>query len=224
MATSNNEITSIYNSRKTLLEIFGDTDIFWFLQQQSIQEYRNFTINEVEAMAKNNQLDMLLKSEIDFGTTYIKYMMNKSSVRLNVLDDLVEELFEIEGILGKKDTLVIVINDEPNDSMIAKLSYLYDNKGYFVVAHNINRLQRNIMKHTLVPKHTIVLDTKPDDETETMVDKLIAKYNLKSLSQLPEISRFDPVALLICLRPGQICEITRKSPTSITSLYYRICV
>jgi len=52
MASSNNEITSIYNSRKTLLEIFGDSDIFWFLQQQSIQEYRNFTINEVEAMAK----------------------------------------------------------------------------------------------------------------------------------------------------------------------------
>lgn len=224
MATSNNEITSIYNSRKTLLEIFGDPDIFWFLQQQSIQEYRNFTINEVEAMAKNNQLDMLLKSDIDFGTIYIKYMMNKSSVRLNVLDDLVEELFEIEGILGKKDTLVIVINDEPNDSMIAKLRYLYDNKGYFVVAHNINRLQRNIMKHTLVPKHTIVVDEKPEGETKSMVDKLIEKYNLKSMSQLPEISRFDPVALLICLRPGQICEITRKSPTSITSLYYRICV
>jgi DNA-directed RNA polymerase subunit H (RpoH/RPB5) len=80
------------------------------------------------------------------------------------------------------------------------------------------------MKHVLVPQHNIVSDLKLEGESETMVDKIIAKYNLKSKSQLPEISRFDPIALLICLRPGQICEITRKSPTSITSLYYRICV
>ena len=221
---SNDEITSIYNSRKTLLEIYDDAETFWYLKKQHLLEYRNFTINEVEAMAKNNQLDMLFKSELDFGNTYVKYMLNKSTIRLTVLDDLVEELFEIEGILGKKDTLVLIINDEPNDSMVAKLRYLYDNKGYFVVVHNINRLQRNIMKHKLVPKHTIIEDTIKGDDGKTQADKIILKYNLKSRSQLPEISRFDPVALLICLRPWQICEITRKSQTSISSEYYRVCV
>jgi DNA-directed RNA polymerase subunit H (RpoH/RPB5) len=209
MSSSNTELTAIYNSRKTLLDIYENTDSFWHLQRSSIAELQNFT---------------MLKSELDYGNIYVKYMMNKSTIRLTTIDDLVEEVFETESILTKKDTLVLIINDEPNDSLIAKMRYLHDNKGYFVVVHNINRLQRNIMKHKLVPQHNIVSDLKVEGEPETMVDKIIAKYNLKSKSQLPEISRFDPIALLICLRPGQICEITRKSPTSITSLYYRVCV
>ncbi len=62
MSFSNAELTSIYNSRKTLLEIYGDEEIFWKLDQRTVLEYHNFTINEIEAMAKNNQLDMFLKS------------------------------------------------------------------------------------------------------------------------------------------------------------------
>jgi DNA-directed RNA polymerase subunit H (RpoH/RPB5) len=223
MSFSNAELTSIYNSRKTLLEIYGDEEIFWKLDQRTVLEYHNFTINEIEAMAKNNQLDMFLKSQTDSGKIYVKYMLNKSAVRLNLVDNLVEELFEYEGVLGKSDTLVLIINDEPNDSMVAKLQYLYDNKGYFVVVHNINRLQRNIMKHELVPKHRIIEDLVGSDGKST-IDIFMTKYNLKSKSQLPEISRFDPVALLVCLRPGQICDIDRKSPTSVVSKYYRVCI
>ena len=40
---------------------------------------------------------------------------------------------------------------------------------------------------------------------------------------MPQISRYDPVAQAIGLRPGQICKITRPSKTAITSNYYRIC-
>ena len=44
-----------------------------------------------------------------------------------------------------------------------------------------------------------------------------------SLSELPEISRFDPVASLMALRPGEIIEIIRPSPISIINKYYRLC-
>jgi DNA-directed RNA polymerase subunit H (RpoH/RPB5) len=175
-----------------------------------VSSYNNFNINEVEAMAKNNQLDMLMKSS--HHSAYVKYLLSKSAIRLTAIDDLVEELFEIEAVLTKKDTLIIVVNDEPNDSMIAKLRYLYDHRGVYVVVHNIKRLQRNILKHGLVPNHSIVEDVQKID------------YSLKDLSQLPEISRFDPVALLIELRPGQVCKIDRKSITSAESTYYRYCV
>ena len=50
------------------------------------------------------------------------------------------------------------------------------------------------------------------------------KYNLMQRTQFPEISRFDPVARVIGLRPGQICKITRPSKTAIESNYYRVCV
>lgn len=60
--------------------------------------------------------------------------------------------------------------------------------------------------------------------TNSEVDVLKKEFNLKNLQQLPEMSRFDPVALIIGMRPGQVCKIERKSPTSMVSNYYRICV
>ena len=43
-------------------------------------------------------------------------------------------------------------------------------------------------------------------------------------SQFPDISRFDPVAQAIGIRPGQVCEIIRPSKTAISAPYYRICM
>lgn len=199
------DLVSIYNSRKTLIEVLSNLEY-------DVNSYSNFNMNEVEAMAKNNQLDMLLKNPS--RSVYVKYMLTKSTIRLQAVDELVEELFDIEGVLSKNDTLMIIVNDEPNDSLVGKLRYLFDNQGVYVVIHSIKRLQRNILNHSLVPKHTVVLD----------VEKLKMTYNLKDTLQLPEISRFDPVALLIELRPGQVCQIDRKSVTSCVSTYYRICV
>jgi DNA-directed RNA polymerase subunit H (RpoH/RPB5) len=231
MSFTNTDIISIYNSRKTILDILNELHNE-NQPLENIYDYENFNINEVEAMAKNNQLDMLFKRNELYSTShniYVKYMLNKTSNRASAIKDLVEELFEVEGVLTKKDTLMIISNDEPNDSLITELRYLYDNRGIFVVVHNIKRLQRNILKHSLVPKHSVVYDivTRDDDangETISQLDKVKQLYNLKNLNQLPEISRFDPVALLIQLRPGQVCKIERDCITSVNSVYYRICV
>jgi DNA-directed RNA polymerase subunit H (RpoH/RPB5) len=230
MNFTNTDIISIYNSRKTILEVLNDSNGKNNVLD-NISNYENFNINEVEAMAKNNQLDMLFNRDPQISIShnvYVKYILNKTSNRIPVINDLVEELFDIEGVLTKRDTLVVIINDEPNDSLITKLCHLYDNRGIFVVVHNIARLQRNILKHSLVPKHTIVYD-EIWNKTETSelvsdLEKIKIQYNLKSVNQLPEISRFDPVALLIELRPGQVCKIERDSITSVDSLYFRVCV
>ena len=66
-----------------------------------------------------------------------------------------------------------------------------------------------------VPKHTILTDTEVAD--------LKKRYNINDTSELPEISRYDPVAQAIGMRPGQVCKITRPSKTAITTDYYRIC-
>ena len=50
------------------------------------------------------------------------------------------------------------------------------------------------------------------------------KYNITDKVQFPDISRFDPVARAIGLRPGQLCHIIRPSKTSIKANYYRICI
>jgi DNA-directed RNA polymerase subunit H (RpoH/RPB5) len=214
---TNQEIITIYNSRKTILEILGDL-LF------DTKDYVDFTVNEVDAMAINNQLDMLIshaktqhsKTVYDNTKVYVKYMLSSKAIRIKAIEELIEELYVVEEVLTPQDVLTIIINDEPNDSLVATLKYLYDKRGIFVVVHNIKRLQRNILKHTLVPPHAIM--------TNSDVDALKTEYNLKNLQQLPEMSRFDPVALVIGMRPGQVCKIERKSPTSMVSNYYRICV
>jgi DNA-directed RNA polymerase subunit H len=167
-------------------------------------------------MFSNKQLDMLVTNENTDKKTYVKYYLDAKQVRPQYLDEIIEDLFLADTVLTKDDTLVIIIDGEPNDTIISKLNYLYDHDGIFVVIHNISRLQFNILEHTLVPPIKILTDGE--------TSQLLGKYNLKDITQLPEISRFDPQALAIALRPGQVCSIERKSVTAMKYDYYRVCV
>ena len=73
----------------------------------------------------------------------------------------------------------------------------------------------NILENDLVPPHRVL--------TTGEKKELAKEYNIVIDSQWPEISRFDPVAMAIGLRPGQLTEITRNSPTALETKYYRVC-
>jgi len=212
-STSSNRIISIYKSRKTILDLLDE-------QAYNVSEYTGFNINEIDAMFVNSQLDMLINHQTNSKKVYIKYYLSvkntNGQIRPQQLKDIIEDLYELESILTKNDTLIIIINDEPNDTIISKIKYLYDHDGIFVVIHNIKRLQFNILQHTLIPSVLIL--------TESETTELKEKYNLKNILQLPEISRFDPLALAICMRPGEVCKITRKSATALNSDFYRVCI
>jgi DNA-directed RNA polymerase subunit H (RpoH/RPB5) len=68
----------------------------------------------------------------------------------------------------------------------------------------------------LVPPHRVL------DESEKIAIK--NRYNIVNDNEFPELSRFDPVAQAIGIRPGQVCEINRPSKTAISAPYYRICI
>jgi DNA-directed RNA polymerase subunit H (RpoH/RPB5) len=209
-SASSNRILSIYKSRGTILEILSDNLGY------DTTEYEAFSINEIDAMYSNSQLDMLLKQKEGERKVYIKYYLTAKQIRPQNLDDIIEDLFIIENVLTKDDTLVIITEDEPNDTITTKLKYLYDHDGIFVVIHNIRRLQFNILNHKLVPECTILQDKE--------IEELKKKHNITNPMQLPEISRFDPQALAMCLRPGNICEFKRTSATAMFYNYYRVCV
>jgi DNA-directed RNA polymerase subunit H (RpoH/RPB5) len=183
-------------------------------------EYKEFSINEVDAMFANSQLDMLLTNTTNNKKVYIKYYFTSKTVskqiRPNNLDTIIEDLYEIENVLSKEDTLIIVIDEEPNDSIITKVKYLYEKDGVFVVIHNIKRLQYNILNHSLVPYVEILPEDKVEELKKTM--------NIKDVKLLPEVSRFDPVSLAIALRPGQVVKYVRGSQTALKTDYYRVCV
>ena len=209
MSASSNKILSVYNSRNTLVEILTE-------KGYKTDDYSTFSINEVDAMYKNTQLDMLLTHSKNSRKVYIKYYLKAKQIKKPDLDDIIEDLYFIENVLTKEDCLIIVTEDEPNDTIVAKINYLYEHDGIFIVIHNIKRLQYNILKHTLVPKANILSNAE--------VETLKQRFNLMSVKQLPEVSRFDPQSLAICLRPGEVCKYDRKSATALNTEYYRVCV
>jgi DNA-directed RNA polymerase subunit H (RpoH/RPB5) len=211
--TSNILISTVFNSRKNILELMEK-------QGYNVEDYANFSINEVNSMKSNNQLDMLLeKKEEDSNTKrknkiYIRYYLGKS-IRPANLQEMIDDLFNLEEILKKEDTLFIIIKDELNDTLTNELKHIWERDGIFIVVENIKRLQFNILKHSLVPDHVII--------SETEVIEVMKKYNITDKIQFPDISRFDPVSKAIGLRPGQVCKITRYSKTAIEAFYYRLC-
>jgi len=209
MSTSSNKIVSIYNSRVNLIDILEGNGY-------NVNDNNIFSINEVDAMYKNNQLDMLLTNPTNKRKVYIKYYLKAKQIKKQDLDEIIEDLYLIEDILSKDDTLMIITEDEPNDTIVSKIKYLYEHDDIFIVVHNIKRLQFNILKHNLVPSCQVLLSEE--------VIALKQKYNLISVNQLPEVSRFDPQSLAMCLRPGEVCKYDRKSVTAMNAEYYRVCI
>lgn len=212
MATQTNstqigQIIELYNSRKTIIDLLE-------AQKYDVSQYKDFGINEVNTLIQTQQMDMLLKKTTMDKSVYVKYHLAKSLRPVNIFE-YIEDLFTLEEVLTKKDDLIVIMKDEPNDTVRKTLTDIWEKDGIFVIVINIKRLQYNIMKHQLVPEH-IVLSAEEAAEVKR-------KYNIHDDSQIPDISRFSPVSQVIGLRPGDLCRIYRPSKTAIKAEFYRIC-
>ena len=204
--SENRKINAIYKSRGMILEILEKRDY-------NISDYSGFSVNEIHALYSNQQLDLLVNNKNK--KTYIKYYLEKP-FKVAALHDIIADLFNIDPILKFEDDLIIIIKDEPNDSLQKAQRSIYVHDKIFVTIINIERLQFNILKHKMVPDHIILTDEEKEE--------IKKKYNINDDKRFPEISRFDPVAQVLCLRPGQLCKIIRPSKTAILSNFYRICI
>jgi len=192
------------------------------LQGYNVEDYENFSISEVSIMSTHKQLDMFLEKKIsDVFTTssnkiYICYNYY-SQLNTKNINETIKDLYDGDDPkLGSDDTLMFITKEDPNETIVNALIHIWEVTHKFVNVISIKRLQFNILKHSLVPPHRVL-----SKEETTNVMK---KYNIDNLIQFPEISRFDPVASLIGIKPNEICEIKRPSKTSINAKYYRICV
>ena len=217
MATVQNTsslISSIYKSRTIILDLMK-------MQGYDTNDYEGFSVNEVNTMKVNNQLDMILEKTTDDvdmkrkPKIYIRYYLAKTLSPQN-LQEMIDDLFNIEEVLSKQDTLFIVVKDEVNETLINTLKHIWEQDKIFIVIQNLKRLQFNILKHVLVPPHRVLSSAE--------VIAIKRRYNVMEDAQFPDISRFDPVAQAIGIRPGQVCEIIRPSKTAISAPYYRICM
>lgn len=199
--------SQIYNARKNLLTQLKT-------QKYKTDDYEGFSMTEINTMIKYNQLDFVVENE-NKNKTYVKFYINKI-LRPNNINTMVELHYHLEKQLNKNDTLYIISNSDPNESLVKLLNNYWQRNGIFIIINSLQRLQFNILEHSLVPNHVIL--SKEEEE------KFRKEYNIKNNSQIPSISRYDPVAVAISMRPGEVCKISRPSRTAITTDYYRVCV
>jgi len=207
MSQSSQTTSSLFKSRTVLLKLLSE-------QGFNTKDYEEFSVNEVHIMSNNKQLDMLMSKSEKPDKIYVKYHLAKTLRRENI-NDYIDDLYNLEQVLTKGDTLMILIKQEPHEPLLNILNEIWEQEGIFIVIYNLDRLQYNILEHEYVPKHTILTDEE--------VVAFKKNFNINKDSEIPQISRYDPVAIAIGLRPGQICKIIRASKTAITADYYRIC-
>lgn len=207
--TNSQIISHLFNSRKIILDLANRRGF-------NIEEYNNFTVNDILIMHTNKQLDMLLTNNDTGKKIYYKYHLT-TKIRPAQVQDYIEDLFQLDDppILTKTDDLVIIGKDEPNDVLKNLLNLEYEQNQYYVNIYNFHNYRSNILDNDLVPDHRIL----SDEEKE----KVAKQYNIMKDENWPEISRFDPPAIAIGLRPGEVTEITRNSPTALETKYWRIC-
>jgi DNA-directed RNA polymerase subunit H (RpoH/RPB5) len=209
MSQVGNLVAQLYKSRITIIAHLK-------AQGYDTSNYENFGINEVNIMNTMKQMDMLLKKNDEQDSkTYIKYHPQNKILSVKNIREYIDDLFELEEVLKKSDNLIIIIKDEPNETLQKALRNIWQQENIFIIILNIQRLQYNVLEHELVPPHREL----NSEEEKTFREK----YNITNDKEIPDISRFSPIAQAIGIRPGKICHIIRPSKTAITSNFYRIC-
>lgn len=203
-------VSTLFRSREILLDILSEKRGF------DVSDYIGFSVTEIYTLMKNNQLDMLLTNPNTNRKIFVKYHLG-TKIKSNgtQIYEYIDDLFEMEQILTDEDELIIVTKDKINDGIKQILTQVFNNDNKFINIYNIHDYQFNILNHEMVPDHNVLT---PESAAE-----IRKKYYITDDKQFPEISRFDPVAQAIGLRPKEVVEITRSSPTAITTKYYRMC-
>jgi DNA-directed RNA polymerase subunit H len=81
-------------------------------------------------------------------------------------------------------------------------------------------MTKDVLKHELVPEHIIVADNDEKLLKNLKCDEKQLPEKIKK--QLPKIKVTDPVVEAIGASESDILQITRKSQTAGTFIYYRI--
>lgn len=216
-------ISSIYKSREIILEQLE-------MQNYDISNYKGIDINEINTLYETSMLDILVEKKTEDGEEsllknqesemikqkmYVHYYPD-GKISQTKIQNLIDDLFITEETLTKKDTLFVITENEPNETINNFVHHLWEKDGIFVIMQSIRRLKFNVLKHELQPKFRILNQIEVDDVKK--------KYNIMNDSNWPEISRFDPVCKSTFIRPGEIFEVIRPSKTALISKYYLICI
>lgn len=203
-------VQQVFKSRTHILEIMSS------LGYQT-SEYEGFSLLEVDNMVIQHTMDMLLeRQEPTAKKAFIKYMLN-TKITPQLLNEMMEDLYDINQLLTEKDLLILITNRNISDSLKEHIQFLFDHDKKHVIVHDIRALQFNGLKHRFVPRAEVL--------TQEATEQFKKEYHVADvLKQLPELDRFDAQAKLLCVRPGEVVKFWRLSQTAMENVYYRVCV
>lgn len=148
------------------------------------------------------------KDEDELNGIYVNYILNSKTFNKKDLQNL--RTFIDENYPTKKMTVLIIVQDKPTPQIAKEL--LNDEYNLYEIFLT-KMLMFNITHHQIVPKHTIL----NEEDSKKILDSFDATKN-----QLPKLLSTDPVAKYYGMKSGDICKITRNSPMTGESIYYRI--
>jgi len=238
-------ITKITNSRNTLKKILNNE-----YDTSSIPVYTNKEIEELYKLepTKDNPYTQLGNGiacnftvnhkTLDNHKLHVIYynfpQIGKNSSKVTkTIADKIKSLYTNETF-ASTDNVIVIINENISDTIKNIINSLNINfqhldldlskykdsiykKKHFrnIFIFDIKNIQVNILNHELVPKHEIIRDEKE-------IEKILLKCNCNS-TQLPIISKNDPVSKLFMCIPGDLFRIIRTSKACGNYDYYRIC-
>tara|TARA_Y100000389_G_C17366844_1_gene466776 strand:- start:275 stop:928 length:654 start_codon:yes stop_codon:yes gene_type:complete len=199
-------------------------NIIKLLQHQgyNVDSEKDISLLELQNRIETDNINFM--TEKDNGEKcYVIYHIVKQ-LRPSHIHEYIEDIYEFREIIKNTDQLIIITKDNFNfsnstglsDTIEKTINNIYIESEYYINVFPISSLQFCILDHSLVPKH------KKLNEME--IKEVFNKYKITDISNIPTISKYDPVAKAIGLKPNELCEITRPSKTVIESKYYRICI
>lgn len=134
-----------------------------------------------------------------------------SNIRTKSVDEIKEEYGKLK--------IILILNDYPSSityqALQKKELQLAAEEG-FIQIFLMQELMYNPTKHELVPKH----EKMNNEDVKVLMENL----KLKAKTQLPFIQKTDVIARWLGIQSGDVVKITRYSPTSGKSYYYRCCI
>ena len=127
--TNSSTIANIYKSRNIILEQLKN-------RGYNISDHEDRSIVELQSQynAKPPQLDMLLKSSDPNSEKkcFVKYHLS-GKIRPAQIYEYIDDIFNIDDILTKDDDFIIIVKDNPNDTLIKLMSDIWNDEKIYLI-------------------------------------------------------------------------------------------
>jgi DNA-directed RNA polymerase I, II, and III subunit RPABC1 len=197
------DIEKLFRARTTVLEMFRD---------------RGYSLSdELFIDSKDSFKKLFYSKNLDFRVdsegkppVFIKWMLN-FKIKPNMIKETIDNIREEGFQLNSPGKIILITKAKPNTN----ISKIFKDKEFRgTELFWLNTMIFNITKHVLVPKHTKI--------SEDDIRKLLAELYIQNKFHLPVMLKSDPITRYLDLSSGDVCKITRYSPTSGEYFSYRV--